>query len=519
MQNLSVNAVGVAWRSRVIALTVAVSATATLVGCDKDEPPSTVEPSPTPTPTPSTDPCEHVVCKVNASCDERDGSCGCDAGFVDVGDGCEAIACTSDDDCSDALACNGEEVCNLATNACEPGTPVACEANATCVEDTAACACDEGFAGEADNCTAIDLRNTCVMMTTSDWASSAQLAVYDVDNDALKDEILSYDQDSAVHLIDDEFYVVTRQNDERIMHIDPQDDFSIVWEGDLTANYTIDWPNVHSVVRYNNDLYLAAYNTGTIYRSPVPTLTTPFALEVMHVIPPKAWDGEKAELTQLVVIGDTLFGLTQGLADSWTCDTADNKGEIHAFSLPAVTPKLHFNNGQSSVLTLEHCNPFAMIPLDDGTHLVHSLGTYRQYNSLADDGGIQIVDLVNGTAGPVVATESDLNDMDIYSIVHEAGAFYINLVGTDAFSTEVRALLPASTPSGTWSIGPTLYTGNVWTMALSGDSLFLADRDFWDHQLVRLDRHTGDRIGQPIQTDKPIDSMLILRREGACWSP
>ncbi len=76
----------------------------------------------------------------------REGDCvpaGCGNGLIDLreecddgnsvdGDGCESdctLTCASAKDCDDGNACNGEETCDINTHLCQPGEPLACEAN------------------------------------------------------------------------------------------------------------------------------------------------------------------------------------------------------------------------------------------------------------------------------------------------------------------------------------------------------------------------------------------------------
>jgi Right handed beta helix region len=55
------------------------------------------------------------------------------------------VNCSADAQCTDGLACNGAETCNLGTNVCQPGTavvcpaPTQCEASVTCQEPSGGC--------------------------------------------------------------------------------------------------------------------------------------------------------------------------------------------------------------------------------------------------------------------------------------------------------------------------------------------------------------------------------------------
>jgi hypothetical protein len=59
--------------------------------------------------------------------------------------GTSAVACTSDAECTDGLACNGVETCNLGTSLCEGGSPVTCpppgqcEVSVDCQEPSGSC--------------------------------------------------------------------------------------------------------------------------------------------------------------------------------------------------------------------------------------------------------------------------------------------------------------------------------------------------------------------------------------------
>jgi cysteine-rich repeat protein len=99
--------------------------------------------------------------------DGGDGDCGngvtdtgedCDDGNGVDGDGCDTdctYSCTTDGECQDDDACNGEETCNLAEHACFPGTPqpdgfvCVVAPRSICLEGTCGLsACGDGYVDE-----------------------------------------------------------------------------------------------------------------------------------------------------------------------------------------------------------------------------------------------------------------------------------------------------------------------------------------------------------------------------------
>ena len=76
----------------------------------------------------------------------------CADGYVPEGDACVAAECTGNDECDDGVTCNGMETCN--DGVCEAGTAVSCQQNATCQEPDGTCDCDEGFVPDGSTCIA-----------------------------------------------------------------------------------------------------------------------------------------------------------------------------------------------------------------------------------------------------------------------------------------------------------------------------------------------------------------------------
>jgi len=102
------------------------------------------------------DPCADVVCADGERCTPETGACSCPAGQVDVGDGCEPIACLDDSDCSDGDACSGVERCNRVLNECEDAEPVVCDGGRRCDPSNGGCACPAATVESGGECVPVD---------------------------------------------------------------------------------------------------------------------------------------------------------------------------------------------------------------------------------------------------------------------------------------------------------------------------------------------------------------------------
>lgn len=105
---------------------------------------------------PPRDPCADVVCGEGERCTPETGECSCQAGRIDVGEGCEPIACLHDSDCSDGDACSGLERCNQALNQCEDAEPVVCDGGRLCEASSGACACPAATVESDGECVPVD---------------------------------------------------------------------------------------------------------------------------------------------------------------------------------------------------------------------------------------------------------------------------------------------------------------------------------------------------------------------------
>lgn len=89
-----------------------------------------------------------VDCGSHGSCDDANGRCVCDAGYEDLGAGCEpeALGCRMDADCESDDLCVLAMVCERATGECRVDNVVTCERfNEVCDAQTGECGCPEGY--------------------------------------------------------------------------------------------------------------------------------------------------------------------------------------------------------------------------------------------------------------------------------------------------------------------------------------------------------------------------------------
>ena len=172
-----------------------------------------------------------IDCVANASCREPSGTCACDNGYhLDYGQ-CLKDVCSANDECDDGLACNGEESCS--GGVCRAGTPVSCQANATCQEPNGSCTCDDGFTSEGSTCVALlDVLGAWI----DDWGSFHDVTYESWTIDTSVFHITQFDNDAA-------FLVA-------------QNDAANEWNGDLWSRF--DWTHDGADLYYCQVAYDAA---------------------------------------------------------------------------------------------------------------------------------------------------------------------------------------------------------------------------------------------------------------------
>lgn len=451
-----------------------------------------------------------VACGDNAFCEEPDATCSCNPGHSDYGQGCEPTQCEADADCDDGLTCNGIETCDLERLTCTLGVPVTCRTGTMCTEDDSAA----GY-------TCVDATRHCMLMSTTDWGTVGMLAIMDLETGELRDNITSYHQDAVIRIVDGEVYVLNRHLGDSVVKLDHNDGYRKLWDFSV-AHATLGVPNPHDMVRWGDYLYIALYNDGRILRAnarPNPLDIHSFLGRTIYekrIVPP-SWDGHFSELTALRIDQGILFGLTQGLGNSWKCDTPANRGRIYAWTLPDLEDAPVFADGKNYV-DLAHCNPGGWVDMPDGRLLIHSLGKYRFMDGDYDDGGLQIFDLAARTPGPVVATETSAGRRDIFSVIFVEGHYYAILAGADFSMLEVVEVQPPANPDDMWVFDPhPFYTGYTWSLFGFREHLYVAERSSLREVTLKFDRTTKTQVGGDIETLYSPETMTYFQRFGSCW--
>ncbi len=144
-----------------------------------------------------------INCGNHGTCQEPDGICDCEEGYQldDKNNVCLKDECTDDTECDDGIACNGEETCPAGS--CVAGTEVTCQENATCQEPDGDCVCDDGFVDDEGTCVpelevigSYDDGTLGHEITQNEWTidTSTVFAISQYDNDA---DFLVAQNDSA----------------------------------------------------------------------------------------------------------------------------------------------------------------------------------------------------------------------------------------------------------------------------------------------------------------------------------
>lgn len=457
-----------------------------------------------------------VVCDENARCAEPDGACLCAPPFVATAEGCSAKPCTTDADCADdedADACTPPSTCDTTSNTCQYTSPDRCNdpyQQCHVVSDGFRCV-EQAPAGTT----------ACALIETTDWGTVGTLAVLNLETGEVKDNITTYAQDAVLRVVHDEVYVLERHLYDAVLKLDAYKNYRTDW------NFSVAYdeapiPNPHDMVAWGDYFYLAMYNEGRILRvnaHPDPLDIDSFlgASIVDNRIETEPWDDPFAELTALRVDGDILFALTQGLNESWTCGSPENKGRIYAFHLPDMEDANIFEGGKNYV-TLAHCNTGGWVDMHDGRWLIYALADYRSITSSNDDGGLQIFDFVNRKLGPVVATEATVGDRDLFNVIRAGERYFALVVGNDVGALQLIELFPTADDSPWTAATETLYENTIWSLFSFQDSIYATVRNPTDESVVRIDLNTNQEDANHMTMTYPPEAMTLFFRKGKeCW--
>lgn len=391
-----------------------------------------------------------------------------------------------------------------------------CALNERWDENADACVCVDGYALESGECALQVDAKACLLISSTDWGTSGSLSILDVETGEVLDDVVTYHQDSVIRTFGSDVYVLQRMYGDAVLKLDPDNHYTDIWEEsvrlpDLAA------PNPTDMVRHGNHFYIALYNDGRIVQANVNPIGGGFLTGLQTRITPPSWDGTSSELKRVQIVDGTLFALTEGLGDDWSCGGAGspNRGRIYAFDPETLTPKGVFAGG-AEFHELAFCNATGWESLADGRTVVHMLGGYKAFGATENDGGVEVIDLRHPTEPSVVTLrEGDLNNDDIFGLHTFHDDVYISFYPNTMLPIRIYKL---NTESDTWTLeSPLLYEGSVWGMQAVGDELFIAERDFNAEHVVRINRHTGESTGAPIETSIAPETLTLYHRADRCW--
>lgn len=423
-----------------------------------------------------------------------------------------------------ALAACSDNV-TVPTNPNQPGD---CSSTEVWDEIEETCVCAPGYLAENDECVASpDTSKECVLFVNADWSAEfGTISVYDVEKDeflrldgSTSNELTTVHQDSVVSYIQGELYVTERMPVDSVIKLDPSNQYAVDWQESLKSGTSS--PNPGAPVRHGNFLYFPLYNEGKIVQANVnPIAAGGFLTGLSATLTPAEWDGSIVNIGAITVQNDTIFVLSEGLNDSWSCGSLEggspNRARIYALDPVTLEDKNVFA-GDLNTRDLSFCNALGWTQLADGRTMIHAIGGYKAYGVEEDDGGIEIIDLSQPLNASVIPLrEGDAASSDILAAYAFGEDIYIKIYTDGPNGSLFKA---DTTDDNAWTLATTpIFEGNFPDVARVGDSLFIAVSGENAH-IARIHPTTGASAGDNLEADAtlPTSQILPFSRANSCW--
>lgn len=388
------------------------------------------------------------------------------------------------------VACNDEK---------DPDTPPSeCEGDA----------CEEPCVG--DDCEPVVTLKECLGIVTA-GSDDASLAVLDLESLTIRTDITTLHKDVALVAADDLLYAVNRFGADNIQALNASKKFETLWQRSLGAG-----SNPQAMAVHGNHGFVPLIAEGKVAIVDLTATTdASFVLsESLAIAPSGPWDGDKSEPINVLVHGDVVYVLSQGL-NGWSCEPGAHS-RLLAFDSTSFAPKTVFN-GESHI-DLSTCNAAELAVLGD-TLYVQSIGGYRDGSDTdIDDGAIEAFNLLTGTSEGVVLNETQAGNFDIFQIYasNSGTGLWVTLSDPLDFSGMHLRYLDLSGDAPV--LGETLHVGQMWAIVEHEKQLFITDRRANGEGVYVFDTTTNTLVSEePLDTGLPPRSATKFTRAGSCF--
>ncbi len=382
------------------------------------------------------------------------------------------------------------------------------------------CACGADTPPPAARCAASPIAETsehhCLVVATTDLATSGGITVVDTHSGCAWTNITAIHQDAVLVADDDDLYVINREGGDNVQRLSPASGFATLWQRSV-GNLS----NPQAMAIAGDTGFIPLYRTGTVA---VVTLSDAGLDPITEIVLPTEHEADgRAEPAFVWVRGDTLYVMVNGLGDYPHCGTG--RGRIYAYDTADYTPQPVFD-GQTA-LDLAFCNPGAWGWLDEDRILVGASGDFKalqpEGTEAVDDGGLEVINLAEGRSEGVILTEADMGDLDLLDLtVGAEGRVWITLTGLEvdgrpSFQASVHALRLYGAAADNL-IGEPVWVGEgIFDIVEVDDVLWIADRAPECAGLIPIDVGSGEQLSPVIQTGFAPFSIAAIEAPSGCF--
>jgi DNA-binding beta-propeller fold protein YncE len=212
------------------------------------------------------------------------------------------------------------------------------------------------------------------------------------------------------------------------------------------------------------------------------------------------------EASQLIPFGGLLFVVLQRLDNYPGCSDA-GRSALLALDAETLEPVGHF--GGEATLTLAGCNAYAAALHADGRLMVALTGRYQWSGDRSNDGGVEVVDLTQGSSRGWLTREGEQGDGDITEVAAAGDGSTLWVASSADFTGSIfRADRDGNASGPLWS------GSNLFDISAHGDALWVANRSSMSAAVVLLDG-AGNELGRAVPPAPPI-AFLPLEAATLC---